>query len=37
MINEVANMVGYDNVHYFSRLFKLKEGVSPLNYLKRIT
>lgn len=35
MINEIAEKVGYDDIAYFSRLFKLKEGSSPLNYLKR--
>lgn len=35
MINEIAEKVGYDDVAYFSRIFKLKEGVSPLKYLKR--
>ena len=35
MINEIAEKVGYDDVAYFSRIFKLKEGLSPLQYLKR--
>jgi predicted ATP-dependent serine protease len=28
-VNEVARMVGYDNPYYFSRLYKMKTGVSP--------
>ena len=35
MINEIAEKVGYDDSAYFSRLFKIKEGLSPLQYLKR--
>lgn len=35
MINEIAEKVGYEDVAYFSRIFKLKEGLSPLKYLKR--
>ena len=32
-VNEIACKVGYDNVAYFSRLFKEKEGMSPLDFL----
>lgn len=31
-VNEVAYMCGYDDVFYFSKLFKKKEGISPKNY-----
>lgn len=34
LVNEIATLVGYDDFTYFSRIFKIKEGVSPLNYLK---
>lgn len=30
----VATMVGYDDMHYFSRLFKQKVGCSPSDYIK---
>ena len=32
-VNEVAYMCGYDDVFYFSKLFKKKEGISPKNYV----
>jgi len=35
-ISEICEMVGYEDPHYFSRVFKQKEGVSPANYAKRI-
>ncbi|MDB5231016.1 MAG: AraC family transcriptional regulator [Chitinophagaceae bacterium] len=31
-INEVADQTGFDSVFYFSKLFKIKNGVSPKNY-----
>ena len=31
-IYEIAETVGYDNVHYFSRVFKKTTGVSPMKY-----
>lgn len=34
-VSEVSYMVGYDNIHYFSRLFKQKVGCSPLQFLKQ--
>lgn len=31
-INEVAEGIGYDNEHYFSRIFKQKVGLTPSQY-----
>lgn len=31
-INEIAEMVGYNSQHYFSRAFKNYTGLSPLQY-----
>jgi|GEM_PF-6602950 len=33
-ITEVSNMVGYNNVNSFIRMFKKEEGISPGNYKK---
>lgn len=35
-INEISNIVGYDNQLYFSRLFRKQKGVSPSEYRKKI-
>ena len=35
-INEISNIVGYDNSLYFSRLFKKYTGLSPSEYKKSI-
>jgi len=32
-ISEISKKVGYDDVHYFSRLFKNKKGCSPTNFM----
>lgn len=32
-VGEVAYMLGYDDVFYFSKLFKRKVGISPKNYI----
>jgi len=34
LIRDVAQMVGYSDQFYFSRVFKLYMGVSPTNYIK---
>lgn len=34
-ITEVAIETGFDNIHYFSRLFKKKEGVTPTEFRRR--
>ena len=34
-ISEVSYMVGYDDMHYFSRLFKQKVGCSPTDFIKK--
>ncbi|MCI8387171.1 MAG: AraC family transcriptional regulator [Clostridiales bacterium] len=31
-VSQIAQTVGYDDAHYFSRLFKLHRGISPENY-----
>lgn len=36
-VYEIAEMVGYPNEFYFSRIFKKREGYSPAQYLKRKT
>ena len=33
-MSEVSYMVGYDDIHYFSRLFKNKVGCSPTAFIK---
>lgn len=35
-VNEIADIVGYENPLYFSRLFKKQVGVSPSEYRKQI-
>lgn len=35
-INEISNLVGYDNQLYFSRLFRKQKGVSPRKYRELI-
>lgn len=35
-ITEIANIVGYDNPLYFSRIFKKVKGLSPSEYRKNI-
>lgn len=34
-ITDIAKEVGYDDIYHFSKLFKQKNGMSPLNYLKK--
>ncbi len=33
-VSEVAYLLGYDDIFYFSKLFKRKEGVSPKKYME---
>ncbi len=35
-VTEIADIVGYDNPLYFSRLFKKQKGMSPMNYRKMV-
>ena len=35
-ISEIANIVGYENALYFSRLFKKHTGLSPSEYKKKV-
>ena len=35
-INEIAQIVGYDNPLYFSRIFQKVKGISPSEYRKNI-
>ena len=35
-VTEVANIVGYDNPLYFSRLFKKQSGMSPSEFRKQL-
>ena len=35
-ITEIANIIGYDNPLYFSRIFKKMKGISPSEYRKNI-
>lgn len=34
-ISEIAELVGFENVYYFSNTFKKYYGLSPLNYIKK--
>ncbi len=36
-ITEVAEAVGYDDIYYFSRLFKKHHGASPRHYRRRLS
>ena len=36
-IGEIADMLGFDNACYFSRIFKSRTGISPLEYRKNNT
>ena len=35
-VTEISEKLGFNSVHYFSRLFKKHTGVSPVNYAKSI-
>jgi len=34
-VSEVSDMVGYDDIHYFSRMFKKKTDMSPTEYKRQ--
>jgi two-component system response regulator YesN len=34
-IKQIASMVGYDNVNYFTRIFKKDTGISPAKYREK--
>lgn len=36
-VNEICTRIGYDNINYFIRLFKEKEGITPYQYRKLLT
>ena len=36
-VTEIADIVGYDNPLYFSRLFKKQCGISPSDFRKQLT
>ncbi|MDD3925494.1 MAG: AraC family transcriptional regulator [bacterium] len=35
-ISEIARQVGYDDIHYFSYLFRHREGISPSEFITRL-
>lgn len=35
-MTQIASMLGYDNIHYFSKQFSQKNGLSPTEYAKSI-
>ena len=35
-LTEISSIVGFSSVHYFSRIFKQHEKISPANYIKTI-
>jgi AraC-like DNA-binding protein len=35
-LTQIAQIVGFQSIHYFSRLFKKKEGITPSEYKNRI-
>lgn len=35
-ITQIANSTGFEDVHYFSRLFKKREHISPIEYVKKV-
>jgi YesN/AraC family two-component response regulator len=34
-MTEIASAVGFSSIHYFSKYFKKKEGLSPTEYKKQ--
>lgn len=35
-LTQISSILGFSSIHYFSRLFKLSQGISPSNYIKTI-
>lgn len=35
LVSQIAETVGFDNIHYFSRVFKKKEGIPPSEYAQK--
>lgn len=35
-LTEISNMLGFSSLHYFSRMFKKQQGVSPSEYVRTI-
>ena len=35
-VSEIAGKCGFENVYYFSRMFKKRQGVSPSEYVRTI-
>ena len=35
-MSQIASMLGYDNIHYFSKQFKIHTDMSPTEYAKTI-
>jgi AraC-like DNA-binding protein len=35
-IKEIAHELGYDDIQAFSRFFKSKEGISPVQYREKL-
>ena len=36
-VSEIAELLGYSSIHYFSRVFKKKTGLSPTEYKSTLT
>ena len=34
-VSEIADLVGFQSIHYFSRFFKAKENCTPMEYRMR--
>ena len=36
-ITDIAEKLGYDSIHYFSRVFKKRSGLTPMEFKKRVS